>query len=271
VRLGTINSAGLLHSLHSQTGGTVEIQTLGGFRVVRDGTPVPRTAWQSKKARDLLKILVGKRGRSVSREYLMETLWPDEEPRKVANRFSVALATLRAVLDPDKRFDPGHFVVADQNDARIDLDHLSVDVEVFFAQVAAGLEAQRAGDEAAVIDHLTRAESLYSGDFLEEDPYEDWSVGVREEARDSYTKVARALAERAIGRGDDEAAVRYLLRILERDAFDEQAYMELIGTLSTAGRHGEARRWYGVYSRQMEEIGIESAPFPVPLQKVSGL
>jgi DNA-binding SARP family transcriptional activator len=232
---------------------------------------VPRTAWQSKKARALLKILVGKRGRSVSREYLMETLWPDEEPRKVANRFSVALATLRAVLDPDKRFDPGHFVVADQNDARIDLDHLSVDVEAFFAQVAAGLEAQRAGDEAAVIDHLTRAESLYSGDFLEEDPYEDWSVGVREEARDSYTKVARALAERAIGRGDDEAAVRYLLRILERDAFDEQAYMELIGTLSTAGRHGEARRWYGVYSRQMEEIGIESAPFPVPLQKVSGL
>jgi ATP/maltotriose-dependent transcriptional regulator MalT/DNA-binding SARP family transcriptional activator len=269
VRLGTVNSAGLLHSLHSQTVGTVEIQTLGGFRVVRDGTPIPRTAWQSKKARDLLKILVGRRGRSVSREYLMETLWPDEEPRKVANRFSVALATLRAVLDPDKRFDPGHFVAADQNDARIDLDHLSVDVEAFFAQVAAGLQAQRAGDEEEAIDHLTRAESLYSGDFLEEDPYEDWSVAVREEARDSYTKVARELAERAVGRGDDEAAVRYLLRILERDAFDEQAYLELIGTLSTAGRHGEARRWYGVYSRQMEEIGIESAPFPVLLQKVS--
>jgi len=48
VRLGTVNSAGLLHSLHSQTVGTVEIQTLGGFRVVRDGTPIPRTAWQSK-------------------------------------------------------------------------------------------------------------------------------------------------------------------------------------------------------------------------------
>lgn len=269
VRLGTVNSAGLLHSLHSQAVGTVEIHTLGGFRVVRDGTPVPRTAWQSKKARDLLKILVGRRGRSVSREYLMETLWPDEEPRKVANRFSVALATLRAVLDPDKRFDPGHFVAADQNDARIDLDHLSVDVEAFFAQVAAGVRAHRAGEEEEAIDHLTRAESLYSGDFLEEDPYEDWSVAVREEARDSYTKVARELAERAVGRGDDEAAVRYLLRILERDAFDEQAYLELIGTLSTAGRHGEARRWYGVYSRQMEEIGIESAPFPVVLQKAS--
>jgi ATP/maltotriose-dependent transcriptional regulator MalT/DNA-binding SARP family transcriptional activator len=269
VRLGTINSAGLLFLLQNQAVGTVEIHTLGGFRVVRDGTTIPRTAWQSKKARDLLKILVGRRGRSVTRDYLMEALWPDEEPKKVANRFSVALATLRAVLDPDKRFDPGHFITADQNNARIDLDHLTVDVENFFAQVNAGFEAQRQGDEAEAMNHLTRAESLYSGDFLEEDPYEDWSVAVREEARDGYIKVARALAERAVSRGDDEAAVRYLLRILERDPFDEQAYLELIGTLSSAGRHGEARRWYGVYSRQMEEIGVEAAPFPAPLEKIS--
>ncbi|MGH2749454.1 MAG: BTAD domain-containing putative transcriptional regulator [Actinomycetota bacterium] len=269
VRKGSMSAAGLLFSLQDQAVGTVDIHTLGGFRVVRDGSSIPRTAWQSKKARDLLKILVARRGRPTTREYLMEALWPDEELRKVANRFSVALATLRGVLDPDKRFDPGHFVVADQYNARIDLDHLGVDVETFLGHVRLGFEAQRNGEEGEAVDHLTRAESLYSGDFLEEDPYEDWSVGVREEARDSYLKVARALAERATGRVDDEAAVRYLLRILERDAFDEQAYLELIGTLSAAGRHGEARRWYGVYSRQMEEIGVEAESFPAPLEKTS--
>ena len=269
VRPGSTNSAGLLFSLQNQSVGTVEVHTLGGFRVVRDGNAVPMTAWQSKKARDLIKILVARRGRSTTREYLMETLWPDEDPRKVANRLSVALATLRGVLDPDKRFDPGHFVSGDQHNAKINLEHLNVDVEIFLGHVREGTESQRTGDDAGAFDHLRRAESLYAGDFLEEDPYQDWSVALREEARDCYIKVARALAERAAARGDDEAAVRYLLRILERDAFDEQAYLELVGTLTAAGRHGEARRWYGVYSRQMGEIGIESAPFPAPLEKIS--
>jgi len=174
------------------------------------------------------------------------------------------------VLDPDKRFDPGHFVMADQHNMRVDLDHLSVDVENFLAHVDSGFELLRGGgDQTEGVEHLARAESLYAGDFLEEDLYEDWSVGRREEARDSYVKVARALAEMAAGSGDDEAAVRYLLRILERDAFDEQAYLELIGTLSSAGRHGEARRWYGAYSRQMEEIGIEAAAFPKMLATIS--
>ncbi|MGH2790236.1 MAG: BTAD domain-containing putative transcriptional regulator [Actinomycetota bacterium] len=270
VRPGSTTSAGLLFSLKHQDLGVVEIHTLGGFRVVRDGDSVTRTEWQSKKARDLVKILVARRGRPATREQLMETLWPDEDPRKVSNRLSVALATLRAVLDPDKRFDPGHFVMADQHNLRVDLDHLSVDVENFLAYVDSGFELLRGGrDKAQGVDHLARAESLYAGDFLEEDLYEDWSAGLREEARDSYVKVARALAEMAAGRRDDEAAVRYLLRILERDAFDEQAYLELIGTLSSAGRHGEARRWYGAYSRQMEEIGIEAAAFPKMLATIS--
>ena len=223
VRLGSTTSAGLLFSLKHQSVGAVEINTLGGFRVVRDGTPVTRTAWQSKKARDLLKILVARRGRPATREQLMEMLWPEDDPRKVSNRLSVALATLRAVLDPDKRFDPGHFVMADQHNMLVDLDHLNVDVENILAHASSGYELLRAGDQVEGVDRLARAEAVYAGDFLEEDLYEDWSMGLREEARDVYVKVARSLAEKATGSGDDEAAVRYLLRILERDAFDEQA------------------------------------------------
>src|SRR4029453_3528942 len=41
----------------------VAVHCLGGFRVMRGGGIVPLTAWQSKKARTLLKILVARRGR----------------------------------------------------------------------------------------------------------------------------------------------------------------------------------------------------------------
>src|SRR5829696_4104308 len=91
----------------------VAIQSLGRFRVFRAGRPVPPGEWQSKKARDVLKILIARRGRATPREYLMEALWPDEDPRRVGNRLSVALSTLHAVLDPARRFGPGHFIAVE--------------------------------------------------------------------------------------------------------------------------------------------------------------
>ena len=77
----------------------VAIEALGRFRVLRAGAPVPRSAWRSRKARDLLKMLVARHGRPVSREALIEALWPEEDPVRCANRLSVALSTLRGVLD----------------------------------------------------------------------------------------------------------------------------------------------------------------------------
>ena len=86
--------------------------------------------------------------------------------------------------------------------------------------------------------------------------------GHPEAARLTYLGVARALADLA---GDDhEARARYLLRILERDPFDERAHLDLVALLARDGRHGEARRRYRLYSRRMDEIDVEAAPYPAP-------
>jgi DNA-binding SARP family transcriptional activator len=66
--------------------------------------------------------------------------------------------------------------------------------------------------------------------------------------------VARALGELAVSRADYDAAVRYYLRILERDAFDERAHLGLVAALQREGRHGEARRQYRAYAARMVEL-----------------
>ena len=99
-------AAGILMALGPEEALPLELQTLGGFRVLRSGIPVSREAWQSKKARDLLKILVARRGRLVSRDEAIETLWPEEDPARTGNRLSVALSTLRSVLDQNREFPP---------------------------------------------------------------------------------------------------------------------------------------------------------------------
>ena len=263
-------AAELVESIDRSARPPIAIQSLGRFRVVRGGEVVPATAWQSKKARDLLKILVARRGRPTTRDSFFELLWPDDDPEPLANRLSVALATVRSVLDPGRRHPPEHFLVADKTSIALDVDHIEIDVERFLAEAGAAARAERTGDRLAARLHLERAESLYGGDFLEEDPYEDWAVGLREEAQATYISIARRLAESAAAAGEADGATRYFLRILEHDPFDEGAHLGLVEALVAAGRHGEARRRYAFYASKMEEIAVEAAPFPRPGRPASG-
>jgi DNA-binding SARP family transcriptional activator len=118
------------------------------------------------------------------------------------------------------------------------------------------------GRPAEAHARLLAAEAAYAGDLLEEDLYEDWAAGAREEARDAYVRVARNLAADAAAAGDHDGAVRFLLRVLERDAYDEEAHLALVVALVEAGRHGEARRAFRTYRARMDEIGVEPAAFP---------
>ena len=240
----------------------VAIEALGRFRVLRDGAAVPRSAWRSRKARDLLKMLVARHGRPVSRDALIEGLWPEEDPARCANRLSVALSTLRGVLDPERHFAADRFVVSSAGAVSLDLDHVAVDLEAFLGEAAAGLALHDEGRTAQAHARLAAAEAAYAGDLLEEDLYEDWAVAAREQARDMYVRVARRLAGDAHAAGDHDGAVRLLLRVLERDAFDEDAHLALVSALVDAGRHGEARRAFRVYRGRMGEVGVEPASFP---------
>ena len=260
VRVGAEVAAGLLRAVAAPPRDPVRIQALGGFRVLRAGEPVPVQDWQSRKARELLKVLVARRGHAVPREALMEALWPDEDPARLSNRLSVALSTVRTVLDPQRRYASDRFLQADKH--IVGLDHVPIDVEEFLAAAAAGLDRFTRGEQTEALSLLASAETTYTGDFLEDDPYEDWAVSLREEARAVYLAVARTLARTAATAGNHDLAVRYHLRILERDAYDEEAHLGLVATLAAAGRHGEARRRYRIYGQKMDELGVEPTPFP---------
>ena len=194
----------------------------------------------------------------------MEALWPGENPEPLANRLSVALARARTVLDPLREGASDHFIGGDPTSVWLDQDELHVDVEVFLAEASAGMALLDQGRDWEAKELLDAAEAKYAGDFLEEDLYEEWTTGLREEARALYISVAHALARIARQADDHDATVRYLLRVLQRDPHDEEAHLGLVSALSRAGRHGEARRSYGFYVTRMEELGVEPAPMPLP-------
>ena len=227
------------------------IRTLGVFEVIRDGTPVPSFVWQSKKARHLLKILIARR-KATSREQLIELLWPEVDLAKAGNRLSVLLWTLRNVLQPRTSAGP---LVSNAGMVWLDRIHVNVDVEEFLADASAALAAHRGGQQEAT-ERLMAAVAAYTGDFLEDDAHEDWATPLAEEVRATHIAMLRALAARLRETGDIDEAIRYLLRLLGQDPFDEQAHLDLVNMQLDAGHLGEARRHYDIYVKRMKEIDV---------------
>lgn len=240
----------------------VRIKTLGGFGVAIAGSPVPFSAWQSKVARDVLAMMVAARGRPIHREVLIERLWPGDDPTKAGNRLSVALTTIRNVLDPEKRHDAGWFVDSDRESVALSMERTDVDIDTFLKVAAQGMRLMREGDRERGLVILETAEAMYLGDFLEDQPYADWTVSMREEAKTDYVHLASVLADADIEANDFDRAARRYLRVLERDPYNETAHLNLVRAMISSGRHGAARRLYGNYVSRMAELDVEPGAFP---------
>lgn len=234
------------------------IRTLGRFEVMVAGKVIPPAAWQSRKARDLLRLLVARRGRPATREELTELLWADEPVAgtdRRGHRLAVALSIIRGVLD-GTRSAADSVVLTDDGSVALDTARIMIDLETFLRQADHGLRLSRRGQAVEGRAVLVAAERLYTGDFLEGESYEDWAAVPREQARATYLRVGRALAEDALHTGDTGEAIHYLLRILAMDGYDEQSHLDLVEAYSTAGRHGEARRARDRYAAAMAQIGV---------------
>ena len=213
---------------------TVHITTLGRFVVIVDGEEVPTSAWGSRLPRQLCKRLVAARGWPVRREELFELFWPDEhDVQKLGARLSVQLSTVRRMLNGA--------VVADRQTVALNLDEVSTDVEAFF-------DADPVG-----------AVELYGGDFLMEDAAEDWTTGLRDEARARFTGAVKTLMGNAATDGDHQRVVDLARQLLAVDRYDEASHRMLVHALSAAEQPGDARRAHQAWQTAMAEIDV-----PVP-------
>src|SRR5690606_1643368 len=113
------------------------VRVLGSFEVVSLDGEVAH--WQSRKARELLKILVARRGAAIERETVMDLLWPGLAPQQVANRFAVAATTVRRALDPRGMRPSNTYLETMGNLVRLRIENIDVDAERFLAEVQLAL------------------------------------------------------------------------------------------------------------------------------------
>ena len=227
-------------NIEQVTGILLTVSTLGGFGLSINDNALQRLP--SARSLSVLKYLLVNHKQKIPREVLMDTFWQESDPDSARNSLNVSLHSLRSALreitaTPIVIFERGSYFL--NPDLRV-----WIDAEEFEDQFRAGRQFETSGDLASAARKYEVAASLYQGDFLEEEPYEEWPVLTREHLRLSYMETLDRLSRIHFGMGQYSACVALCQKMLERDACREDAHRLLMRCFSRQGQQHLALRQY---------------------------
>ena len=264
VRDAVMGCAGPLAAATTQTSPAapadhLRVCLLGPFRAFIGDRPINR--WPTEQPPRLLQLLGTHRW--LTPAALARPMFPGRQPPDAEADVESAIAELRWILDPAGRLPEDHFVIALPDRVELNRHHVEVDAERFLADAARLFtEDGAAGPDPP--EAWANLEARYSGDLLEGEPLAGDPGSLREECRAAYLSVLRRLIDTHRQRTATDEALRYGLRLLRVDPYDEATHLVLVGLLADARRHGEALRLYRRYTARMRELGLEPERYPAP-------
>lgn len=232
----------------------LSVHCLGRFRVYTDSRLIGN--WSSLKGKSIFKYLITHHKAPVSKEILMELFWPDADPEnarrslhqaiyQIRHAFQLNHTNIRPIVFEDDKY-------GINPDLRIWLDFAE-----FESRCNRGRLLEQAGSIDEALEEYSLAEDLYTGDFLEEDPYEDWASRYRDHLKNCYIATTDRLSACLQDRGDLNRAIEYCQKILEKDDCYEAAYRRLMQCHHALGQPGSAVRNYQLCIRRLkEQLGV---------------
>jgi ATP/maltotriose-dependent transcriptional regulator MalT len=210
----------------------IRVFAFGEARVLVGDERVER--WRMPHARELLFFLLDQ-NEPVSRDTIIEALWPDSDPDLVGNRLRQVRFRLKEALGRD-------CLAQVDGRWRLTID-CWVDVRACEQLVDAGTRLAAEGHLADAAVALTRALSYMTGDYLE-DCYSNWAVLRRDQLRRRYLETLEVLADLETRIGRESDAAEHYFQILDAEPHREVAHRGLMRYYERRGEPAAAIRQF---------------------------
>jgi DNA-binding SARP family transcriptional activator len=175
--------------------------TFGGLSIYYEGLPIS-IVWESQKARLLFCYLMITSDQWVHRDKFIEMLWPGCDGSAGANNFKTTLSRLRKSFSGPRVINP---VMTQGEAVRINIHDIEVDASQFRQNAVAGIKLLSRGEARHARECLEAAQDLYTGEFLPEEPFNEFITRARNELADLDSSVVRYLQRIYTQEGDSEA------------------------------------------------------------------
>jgi DNA-binding SARP family transcriptional activator len=220
---------------------SLAVYGLGPFRVYHDDKLI--TDWPSGKGKCIFKYMIANSGRPVPKDILMDLFWRDAGPEAARNNLNVAIYGLRQAFRAI-RPDFAHIVFQDSHYLLNPAMAVWVDVEEFMKRYEAGRSLEKRGKLAKAIGEYEAAESLYQGDFLKADLYQDWLMPRREGLRDIHLAILERLSRHYLETKNYAICIHLCQQLLTKDDCREDAHRRLMRCYARQGQRNLALRQY---------------------------
>ncbi|MEJ2750777.1 MAG: BTAD domain-containing putative transcriptional regulator, partial [Anaerolineae bacterium] len=244
---------------------TLTVYCLGDFRVYINDNGIDQ--WRGIKSKSLFKYLVVNRQRPVPIEVLMDTFWQENDPESARRNLYQAIYLLRQTVQSVLSDFP--FILSENG--CYGLNHLMdiwLDSEMFERCVENGRQLENSGQISKAITTYEMADALYNGDFLVEDPYEEWPTTKREILRQAYRHVLERLSKYHYNSQNWTLCSAYYQRLLAADNCREDAHRGLMRVYYFQGqRHLALRQYHRCVEALQEELDVNPMPETVALHR----
>ena len=222
----------------------IAIQLLGELQIWRNGVRIEDKEWGGDLNRYLLAYLLWKSPQSVTREEIIEFLWPETSSQLTANRFHVALHHLRNLLDPESRGGKeSNIILYEGGRYRFNKQNTWLDVDRF---------EQLAGSN--LLTDWREAIALYQGAYLQNLTWQ-FPIDVEIQRQMLENKYIKTL-KKCIDAVQPDESILYLQKLTAKEPGNHKIQQRLIQYYLDRGMNNQAAHAVNLWQKAVLEFDI---------------
>jgi DNA-binding SARP family transcriptional activator len=200
----------------------------------------------------LLALLLLHANKLVSRDRLIEALWPERPPGTAEHSLDVQVSRTRKALAPDE------VLLTRSGGYVLQVDPEQVDARLFESLLERGRRANAEGEPKEALASIASALALWRGNALGDVAYEEWARGEAERLDELHLSAIEERIDAELALGNHDSAIPELEALTAEHPMRERLRGQHMLALYRAGRQAEALRVYGdTRKRFVAELGIE--------------
>jgi len=224
----------------------MQVRCFGKFKVITGSGEVK---FRTSKAEELLAYLIDGRGAEISRDEIIDRLWPEYDGDRAVAHFNTTLYNVRKALQQN-----GIQVPIEHSRGCYHLDTASIDCD--YHRFLSLTNVPRVINDITITDYDEIA-ALYTGDYLEGNQFQ-WSERSRMMLKEKYIQLLLDMSEYYKFAGKQNRAAELLKTGLVHEPLHTDLNYRLVETLMVLKKRIAAVKYYDAYRRELKkELGLE--------------
>ncbi len=238
---------------------TIYIYTLGKFLILHGDNIVSESSSRSRRMWEVFKFMLSNRGKSLFPEFILSSIWPEEDYIDPAAVMRGLMFRLKHALNVDENnkslsdnlaYTHGSYHWDEKVKCWIDYDE--------FESLVKQAHALSSNQPDRAIELYQKAVDLYKGEYLPESSFSDWVVPLRSYYHNMYLESVFTVIDLLKHKQAYNEIISICEKAVNIDYYEEKIHIILIEALLAEGLNTRAKVHYNeVTSAYYRDMGIK--------------